>query len=276
MSNGYRNGAFALGLVVGVGIALNLFLWLDYHARSEIESQSSAGQDAQFSQVGKYWDGFVGTFISPSDTLAQWIMAFFTIAATVVLILTLRSANKTNIAAVKASEAALEANQIMRAGNRPWVTLDREIYCEAHDNNVALRIIWNYNFVNKGTTPAFDVRLKWKAMKGVNEMRLPEIAGKFAEKVCKEGYVFSHAALFPGEATNFCRRENFSFDTYMPDRKAITTGIPIIIACIAYRFGPENSQIGYEVSAFSIEYDTGKLGPFAHKLIEYGWVKGVK
>ncbi|UXX81622.1 hypothetical protein [Roseovarius pelagicus] len=123
MSNGYRNGAFALGLVVGIGIALNLFLWLDYGARHEVEAQSGAGQNTQYSEVGRYWDGFIGVYVSPSDTLAQWVMAFFAIAATGVLILTLWSANKTNIAAVKASKAALEANQIMREGQRPWATV---------------------------------------------------------------------------------------------------------------------------------------------------------
>lgn len=124
MSNGYRNGAFALGLVVGGGIALNIFLWLDYRARREKHTQSDDTQGSQYSEIGNYWDGLIGTFISPSDTLAQWVMAFFTIAATGVLILTLRSANKTNLAAIKASRAALEANAIMRQQSAGYLVID--------------------------------------------------------------------------------------------------------------------------------------------------------
>ncbi|MBW4962819.1 hypothetical protein [Sulfitobacter sp. CW3] len=114
MSKGYRNGAFALGLVVGGGVALNLFLWLDYRAQRQSNQAAYAQNDSDYSQIGTYWDGLIGTFISPSDTLAQWIMAAFTIAATIVLVFTLRSANNTNKAAINASKAALAANQIMR------------------------------------------------------------------------------------------------------------------------------------------------------------------
>lgn len=80
MSKGYRNGAFALGLVVGCGLALNLFLWLDYITKQEGNQPSSRNNEANSSEIGGYWDWAIGTFISPSDTLAQWIMAAFTVA----------------------------------------------------------------------------------------------------------------------------------------------------------------------------------------------------
>jgi hypothetical protein len=44
-------------------------------------------------------------------------MAVFTIAATGILVLTLRSANKTNL-------AALEANEMLRSEQRPWLAID--------------------------------------------------------------------------------------------------------------------------------------------------------
>lgn len=158
MSKGYRDGAFALGLVVGGGIALNLFLWLDYRARNKIHNHSGGSQDAQYSEVGGYWDGFVGTFISPSDTLAQWIMAFFTIAATGVLVLTLRSANKTNIAAVNASKAALEANDILRAEQRSWVIVKPPNRCTLGSSGRLVELKFDIELINRGKTPAFGVR----------------------------------------------------------------------------------------------------------------------
>ena len=78
MSNGYRDGAFALSLVVGGGLALNLFLWLDYKAKYEGDQPTSDDSGANSSEIGGFWDQLIGTFVSPSDTLAQWVMAIFT------------------------------------------------------------------------------------------------------------------------------------------------------------------------------------------------------
>lgn len=51
-------------------------------------------------------------------------MAIFTIAATIVLVFTLRSANKTNLAALKASSAALEANKIMNQQSAGYLIVE--------------------------------------------------------------------------------------------------------------------------------------------------------
>jgi len=172
MSDGYRNGAFALGLVVGGGIAINLFLWLDNPSNQGKRTHGPSSQDAQDGQeAALWWWRWTGDLISFSDTLAQWIMAFFTICATVVLIFTLRSANKTNSAAIKASNAALEANQIMRAEQRPWVHFEvvgatsARIFetTETSDLPHYLGVLVDCKMVNTGTVPAggvvFDVTL---------------------------------------------------------------------------------------------------------------------
>jgi hypothetical protein len=88
MSNGYQNGAFALGLITGLGMAVNLFLWVDLQARREKMPFTGQGNSVDFSHSGSIWDGLLGTFVSPSDTLAQWIMTVFTIAAVVFVALT--------------------------------------------------------------------------------------------------------------------------------------------------------------------------------------------
>lgn len=80
MSDGYKNGAFSLGAVVGAGLALNLFAWVSYYSKQKADKAPQASSDQDSDKVVSYWDGLVGTFISPSDTLAQWIMAVFTIA----------------------------------------------------------------------------------------------------------------------------------------------------------------------------------------------------
>lgn len=124
MSDGYRNGAFALGLVTGIGLVLNLILWLGYLAQDKVTPQDAENQsDQNDGETSFWWWRWTGDLVSSSDTLAQWIMAAVTIVATVVLLLTLRSANKTNAAAVIATEATLEANEIMRREQRPWLKI---------------------------------------------------------------------------------------------------------------------------------------------------------
>ena len=93
-------------------------------------------------------------------------MAFFTIGATIVLVLTLRSADKTNIAAIKASNTALEANQIMRDEQRPWchVEIDNitEYLVQYHDmdrKDFATGIYFEVpcKIRNTGVSPAHNV-----------------------------------------------------------------------------------------------------------------------
>ncbi len=95
MSERFGNGYFALGLIFGISLTTLFFL-----------ASSSQGVDSQMDDVsnqegenaahayeygnepnGWYW---VGRLIAAEDTLAQWIMAFFTIAAVALVWQTLR------------------------------------------------------------------------------------------------------------------------------------------------------------------------------------------
>lgn len=182
MFNGYRNGAFALGLVVGGGLVLNLFLWLDYQAQKACKASPESCQESDYSEIGRYWDGFLGTFVSPSDTLAQWIMALFTIAATIVLIFTLVAANKTNAAAVDASKAAIEANQIMKSENRPWLdAVDfRATNIRDEDNEVFVR--WDYILNNYGPSPATNIQVFQKIIPVDNAINLKSMLADWVEE----------------------------------------------------------------------------------------------
>lgn len=67
--------------------------------------------DYSGSEMGQFWDDFIRTFVSPSDTLAQWIMAIFTIA---VVFLVWRTLIATQ--AMVRDTRAIGQNQL-----RPWV-----------------------------------------------------------------------------------------------------------------------------------------------------------
>jgi hypothetical protein len=96
MSEGYRNGAFALGLITGGGIVLNLFLWCAYHSNNARESVSQDPENPQnYQNVVGSWDWFFNTFIDPQDTIAQWGMALLSLAAVYLLWETLKASRRT-------------------------------------------------------------------------------------------------------------------------------------------------------------------------------------
>lgn len=279
MSNGYRNGAFALGLVAGIGLALNLFLWLDYLAKDEINSNAEAGQDPQYSEIGGYWDGLIGTFISPSDTLAQWVMAFFTLTATVVLVFTLRAANRTNVAAVQAAEAANRTNQIMRDEQRPWVTIDRDFMCEfGLRGDWGWRLCWNYEFTNKGKSIAHNIQLRCMALKGDHILALSGHSREFTDLCIAKRYnESSTASIFPGETTKMIRfgSKIYSAFTEARDDDGVFRKHPapgkhvVLLACVTYPLSLRaDADIGAETRAFLVKERQGFLGPWNFQLQE--------
>lgn len=200
MSKGYINGAYALGLTTGIGVVLNLFLWLDYHAKNKCINDPERCQPQDNNYVGNTWDGIIGTFVSPNDSLAQWIMASFTICATIVLILTLRSANKTNLAAIKASEAAQEANQIMRDEQRPWLQFEVEDFGLKHahsgDGKAHPFFVPKINVTNHGKRPAFWVTLDIRVMIS-DSFSISAIDTLLEERRQQNSITFSEV-VFPG------------------------------------------------------------------------------
>lgn len=279
MSDGYRNGAFALGLVLGAGAALNLFLWLDYQSHHQADQAAYAQNDPDYSEVGTYWDGMIGTFVSPSDTLAQWIMAAFTIAATVVLVFTLRSANKTNAAAIDAAQAAIDANKILRNEQRPWVTIDRDIRCEFSDHNAThCRFAWNFNFINKGKTPAYNISRNIKIIKAENISEIWSELDEFVGHCVGKHGVNVVPILFPGEMTQFIKYKSSLSQTYKTTRdnkgiikpEVVTGDYFGLLFCVTYQLGlDENAPMGLEARAFNIRDDSTTIGPWRHKLLEF-------
>ena len=275
MSSGYRDGAFALGLTTGVGLALNLFLWLDYQAQNKCRSDPKGCQTQENSQIGTVWDGVIGTFIIPSDTLAQWIMAFFTIAATVVLVLTLRSANKTNMAAIDAAKAAEDTNALIRQEQRPWIKLERDLTCEVNDLGHSLTLTWNYNLRNVGAKPAFDVSVHWKPIKRKHAAISQSAAKAFADTVVGETDIFRTPIIYPSETTDFLKYRGSGTIAYLPGKVSPGDGDPIVIICISYKLDPAGSEHGYDAFFVGFRNDDPAQGPFMTKMLDYTWSRSI-
>ena len=124
----WRDGKFAVGLIVGVCLTLIIFCYsnflytrLDQAPRTASHTQRQDDTGQSHIQDDSTWWHWNGGLVSSSDTLAQWIMTLFTILGAGLLYGTLRSANETNKAAIVAAKAASDANEIMREEQRPWL-----------------------------------------------------------------------------------------------------------------------------------------------------------
>jgi hypothetical protein len=156
MSEGYRNGAFALGLVVGGGLVLNLFLWLDYKANYEGDKPSTENSSGERSEVGGFWDNLIETFISPSDTLAQWIMASFTIAVVLLVWRTL----------IATQDIARDTSRIGEAQVRAYLSaVNVQVGHDRQNGHICFRC----DIFNSGQSPAFDSYALVKITLFINE-----------------------------------------------------------------------------------------------------------
>lgn len=114
-----RGTFFAIGLVIGCGIASLFLVW------SFPGFRNPTYQDQRYGHAYNYDTGennpvvrpsFWETYTSPTDTYAQWIMAILAVAATIVTAVgvylvyrTLREAQRTTKAAIDAARAAQES-----------------------------------------------------------------------------------------------------------------------------------------------------------------------
>lgn len=149
MSESYRNGAFALGIAVGGGLTLNLFLWLDYRANAGSNQETKTNSNPDNSEIGGYWDDLIRTFVSPSDTLAQWIMAIFTIAVVFLVWRTL----------VATQKMALDTQRIGEAQTRAYIGLQPDTFEEEWNIGASSVPHVNFELKNSGNSPAHEVNV---------------------------------------------------------------------------------------------------------------------
>jgi hypothetical protein len=219
MSRRFTDGYFALGLILGISFASVLGLLIsDYGAGCYLTDGNSYGYEAEGAGPDKRcW--LIPFFVYGEDSLAQWLMAILTIFAVWMLWRTLELTRGANEAAVKAASAALEANNIMRGEQRPWITLERDLYCDFTDNGFGANIRWNYNFANKGKSPAFDVRFAKKVIRCGRFTHEESLVEEFVNECLERPEFFKTPLIFPEETTNFDRKRNFASFRY--ERKDI-------------------------------------------------------
>lgn len=161
MSKRFTDGHFALGLTVGIFSTVLLTLLASSGYEPDTQLSYAIDQSANnTNQCGNgnepVWGPWFGLCFGLFDSVAQWLMMAFAIVAAGLLYGTLMQANKTNIAAVNASEAAMEANRIMRSEQRPWLDLINPVATISIDRDWIVFEI-HARVINVGKSPATEV-----------------------------------------------------------------------------------------------------------------------
>jgi hypothetical protein len=180
MSKGDRGALFAVGLVVGVALALFFFVWAfpwfsDPHKSTSYchSGDQECAERGQNNDDTHFWVRPFYGWLYAEDSLAQWMMACLSIVATgfsiyaVFLVRDTLDANRRAAkAAIDAAQAAIENNKMVQAEQRPWVTLEREIPCEFRASPHQGICRWKYRLFNRGRLPAQGVHVFQKLVRG--------------------------------------------------------------------------------------------------------------
>lgn len=246
-----RNKGLADQLVTLFVVAFFVFAAL-YFIDQEFDAFRYAESQQEYEQQSQGYRIF-GLIFQRHDTIAQWVMAIFTIVAAYLLYRTLRTANETNEAAIRAANAATDANKIMLAEQRPWLEVKVWPRCDVSCFDKQSRIDFSYTITHKGGRPALNVLVDKSIGFGPDFLSLPwdrqddfiqgAISGKYSRT--------SEIVLFPGDEVT--RHTSVSTDGVVDFRRSLIT------VCVTYDAGGSR---GYDCRIYIVTAtDLEKIGP---------------
>ena len=157
MFKGFGRGWFAIGLIVGIGITLIFAIWFGEPFYEVKAADSNTKPERNYDQQG--YGPIPPAFIRTQDTLAQWLMTFFAIAATGVSVWAVALLSKTLDATVDAANAAQSAVQITQktgeAQTRAYLYVEGMRVVPKHSDT---RWICKMKVAVLGTSPAANLR----------------------------------------------------------------------------------------------------------------------
>lgn len=255
MSRGFRNGDFAVGLVVGIcGTLIFILFGEQIYELVNCISQTQCDKHTTPDEHQKEpnWWYWTRRIVAAEDTLAQWVMALFSIAAVALIWRTLAQTNKTNEFAVKTSQAAIAANKIMMDAQRPWLVLERELGCEFSFDGKSSILKWNNKILNWGPAPAFSVRTQSKVI-SCDTFKYGNQLDTFIETAIERAEnVQTLVSIFPNENPEFNQNTNRTRLEEMKDAF-------FIFHIISYRlWNTEESERGFDVRVYQIVENDGR------------------
>ena len=198
-----------------------------------------------------------GDDLNAQEDMAKWAMRLFwaTVVTTGVAAFGIYYVRETLVAAVAAANATNDVNRISRSESRPWVTLVRELECEYADRGFGISLCWNYNLVNKGKTPAYNIRLEWTAFRTDFILDAADRLESYVDRRLARGGFVQVPMIFPGESTEFTPYGTFggaTFETGLPGKPIIEGKYTGVMVCIIYSLGIGSDDVGVEARAFEI------------------------
>lgn len=160
MSNYFKNGYFAFGLVVGIGVTLiigvfgeHLYKLVQCIAGHECNAYPNAQEQGEEPE----WWYWTRRIVSAEDTLAQWVMSIFSIIAVALIWITLshskRAANYTQQMldeAKIATKATQDSIKAFLAANPPKLIIE--------DDGIPRKL--DIRITNVGKSPAYSATLR--------------------------------------------------------------------------------------------------------------------
>ncbi len=152
----WRNG-FTFGLTIGCLTAIVIFLFgqaiydlAKCHHDGDCERYAAKYEGHDF-PTSWWWD-WTGSLVTSDDTLAQWIMAFFTIAVT---LLVWRTLVATQVMASQTQKMLTTESRAIELEYRPIITIDDVVFDDFGGAATgSIRHLARIKFQNKGRTPA--------------------------------------------------------------------------------------------------------------------------
>lgn len=176
---------------------------------------------------------------------------------------TLMQAGETNRAAVAAAEAANEANRIMRAESRPWISIDQNVMCDFiyEEGSDRCNIWWQYTLTNKGKMPAHNISVSWGIYRydwgfiGAGKQGVADVVN-----MAKRTRLYDISVLFPSESA--------PQTTYGGNRIwGENDGTIFLCFCVAYSLDALDQKRAVTAQAFTLRNENGQLGPLAFKML---------
>ncbi|MCO5070930.1 MAG: hypothetical protein M9944_06940 [Rhizobiaceae bacterium] len=240
-----RGALVALGLaLVSIVAICAIQTWAGDPVNAQVRqpnTEQTAGRHDQPIVTTGFWE----TYTAPKDSYAQWIMAFFTIAATGVSIWAVRLVRDTLV-------TNREMNAIARQSQRAWIGVDLTIDAiTVSDQQLSFPV--NIIVKNFGSMPAFSINSDLESTFDLE--KVPEIIARLAE----QGKIANRDGRFLVPQESYRRYQAFSasIDDLKPNAVYTSRVYPIVCGCVTYRT-PSDESI--HQTGFSFLISQGSIG----------------
>lgn len=231
----WGNG-LAVGLIIGFGVGVLIILVLE--VSSPIIDPSASGAPNQNTTENKStynyesvpdWWYWPRRFFALEDTVAQWIMMVFTVAAAALLLFTLKATQ----------QMAFDTREIGDMQNRPWLKCDLEFSGGLLAARDSLPFGMRLNVTNIGKSPAVNVLVDvflFQSLGHYDEVKIEGLRNTLIRRAETEHE--RPGAILPEETFHKMRAESLIIDRFevLPFRGGV---VPVFCVVAIYKIATD-------------------------------------